>query len=95
MDATLIGVDLGLVLAIVYIVEPNLPHYLWLRIGESFINIRLQVYRRLFELRFWYDKQCLRPGPVGRFLRDQQLRRIQQNPAYREFFQKMSEMHDK
>jgi hypothetical protein len=24
MDATLIGVDLGLVLAIVYIVEPNL-----------------------------------------------------------------------
>jgi hypothetical protein len=25
MDATLIGVDLGLVLAIVYIVEPNLP----------------------------------------------------------------------
>ena len=77
MDATLIGVDLGLVLAIVYIVEPNLPHYLWLRIGESFINIRLQIYRRLFELRFWYDKQCLRPGPVGRFLREQQLRSIQ------------------
>ena len=77
MDATLIGVDLGLMLAIVYIVEPNLPHYLWLRIGESFINIRLQIYRRLFELRFWYDKQCLRPGPVGRFLREQQLRSIQ------------------
>ena len=33
MDATLIGVDLGLVLAIVYIVEPNLPYYLWLRLG--------------------------------------------------------------
>lgn len=76
MDATLIGVDLGLVLAIVYILEPNLPYYLWLRIGESFINIRLQIYRRLFELRFWYDKQCLRPGPVGRFLREQQLRSI-------------------
>ena len=77
MDATLIGVDLGLVLAIVYILEPNLPYYLWLRIGELFINIRLQIYRRLFELRFWYDKQCLRPGPVGRFLREQQLRSIQ------------------
>ena len=77
MDATLIGVDLGLVLAIVYIFEPNLPLYLWLKIGESFINIRLQIYRRLFELRFWYDKQCLRPGPVGRFLREQQLRSIQ------------------
>ena len=86
MDATLIGVDLGLVLAIVYIVEPNLPYYLWLRLGESFINIRLQIYRRLFELRFWYDKQCLRPGPVGRFLRDRQLKTIQRNPAYREFF---------
>ena len=77
MDATLIGVDLGLVLAIVYILEPNLPYYLWLRIGESFINIRLQIYRRLFELRFWYDKQCLRPGPMGRILREQQLRSIQ------------------
>lgn len=81
MDATLIGVDLGLVLAIVYIVEPNLPLYLWLKIGESFINIRLQIYRRLFELRFWYDKQCLRPGPVGRFLREQQLRSIQRKYA--------------
>lgn len=81
MDATLIGVDLGLVLAIVYILEPNLPHYLWLRIGESFINIRLQIYRRLFELRFWYDKQCLRPGPVGRFLREQELRSIQRKYA--------------
>ena len=81
MDATLIGVDLGLVLAIVYILEPNLPLYFWLRIGESFINIRLQIYRRLFELRFWYDKQCLRPGPVGRFLREQQLRSIQRKYA--------------
>ena len=81
MDATLIGVDLGLVLAIVYIFEPNLPLYLWLKIGESFINIRLQIYRRLFELRFWYDKQCLRPGPVGRFLREQQLRSIQRKYA--------------
>ena len=81
MDATIIGVDLGIVLAIVYIVEPNLPLYLWLRIGESFINIRLQIYRRLFELRFWYDKQCLRPGPVGRFLREQQLRSIQRKYA--------------
>ena len=84
MDATLIGVDLGLVLAIVYIFEPNLPLYLWLKIGESFINIRLQIYRRLFELRFWYDKQCLRPGPVGRFLREQQLRSIQRK--YRDLF---------
>ena len=77
MDASLIGLDLGLLLAIVYILEPNLSYYLWLRLGEQFINIRLQIYRRLFELRFWYDKQCLRPGPVGRFLREQQLRAIQ------------------
>ena len=84
MDTAIIGVDLGLVLAIVYILEPNLPYYLWLRIGELFINIRLQVYRRLFELQFWYDKQCLRPGPVGRILRDRQLRSIQRK--YRDLF---------
>lgn len=77
MDTTFIGLDLGLLLAIVYILEPNLPYYLKLRISEQFINLNLRLYQGVFRVRFWYDKQSLRPGPVGRFLREQQLRRIQ------------------
>lgn len=86
MDATYIGLDLGLLLAIVYILEPNLPYYLKLKISEQFINLNLRLYQGVFRIRIWYDQQSLRPGPVGRFLRDQQLRRIQRNPTYREFF---------
>ena len=86
MDTTLIGLDLGLLLAIIYILEPNLPYYLKLKISEQFINSRLLIYQGVFRIRLWYDKQSLRPGPVGRFLRDQQLRGIRNNPAYREFF---------
>ncbi len=86
MDTTFIGIDLGLLLAIIYILEPNLPYYLKLKISEQFINSKLRIYQGVFRIRLWYDKQSLRPGPVGRFLRDQQLRGIRNNPAYREFF---------
>ena len=90
MDATYIGLDIGLVLAIVYILEPNLPYYLRLKISEQIINLRLLIYQGVFRIRFWYDKQLLRPGPVGcfhrRFLRERQLNRIRNNPAYKEFF---------
>ena len=86
MDPTYIGLDIGLLLAIIYILEPNLPYYLKLKISEQFINSRLRIYQGVFRIRLWYDKQCLRPGPVGRFLRDHQLNGIRNNPAYREFF---------
>ena len=86
MDPTYIGLDIGLLLAIIYILEPNLPYYLRLKISEQFINSKLFIYQGVFRIRLWYDKQCLRPGPVGRFLRDRQLRGIRNNPAYREFF---------
>jgi hypothetical protein len=86
MDPTYIGLDIGLLLAIIYILEPNLPYYLKLKISEQIINSRLRIYQGVFRIRLWYDKQSLRPGPVGRFLRDQQLRGIRNNPAYREFF---------
>lgn len=77
MDATYIGLDLGLLLAIVYILEPNLPYYLKLKISEQFINLNLRIYQGVFRIRLWYDKQSLRPGPVGRFLRERELRSIQ------------------
>ena len=85
-QSMLIGLDIGLVLALLYVIDRNLFDYVYLQIQNLFVTIQLQVYQRAFRIRLWYDKQSLRPGPVGRFLREQQLRGIRNNPAYREFF---------
>ena len=97
MDPTtvLIGLDIGLVCALVYVLDPNLIRYVDLFIQATGVRIQLWLYQKLFRVRIWYDKQSLRPGPVGRFLRDQQLKSIERNHAYREFFQEMSKMQDK
>ena len=88
MDPTtiLIGLDIGLVCALVYVLDPNLIRYVDLFIQATGVRIQLWITQGLFRVRIWYDKQSLRPGPVGRFLRDRQLKTIQRNPAYREFF---------
>ena len=88
MDPTpiLIGLDIGLVCALVYVLDPNLIRYVDLFIQATEVRIQLWLYQGLFRVRIWYDKQSLRPGPVGRFLRDRQLKTIRRNPAYREFF---------
>jgi hypothetical protein len=90
MDPTpvLIGLDIGLVVALVYVLDPNLIRYVDLFIQATKVRFQLWIYQGLFRIRIWYDKQSLRPGPVGQFLRDQQLKSIQRNPAYREFFRK-------
>ena len=84
MDPAYIGLDLGLLLAIIYILEPNLPYYLKLKISEQLVNLNLRIYQGVFRIRIWYDKQSLRPGPVGRFLRERELRNIQRR--YSDFF---------
>ena len=90
MDPTplLIGLDIGLVCALVYVLDPNLIRYVDLFIQATGVRIQLWLYQGLFRVRIWYDKQSLRPGPVGQFLRDRQLKTIQRNPAYREFFRR-------
>jgi hypothetical protein len=90
MDPTpiLIGVDISLILLVVYVLDPNLIRYVDLLIQAARVRPQLWIYQGLFRVRIWYDKQCLRQGPVGRFLRDRQLKSIQRNPAYREFFNK-------
>jgi len=90
MDPTtiLIGIDIGLVCALVYVLDPNLIRYVDLFIQATGVRIQLWLYQGLFRVRIWYDKQSLRPGPVGRFLRDRQIKTIQRNPAYREFFRR-------
>lgn len=81
-----IGINIGLVAVIIYVLDPAIFQYLELQLQNFFISIRLRSYQGVFRIRLWYDKQSLRPGPVGRFLRDRQLKAIQRNPAYSEFF---------
>ena len=82
----LIGLDISLILLVVYALDSNLIRYVDLFIQAAGVRIQLWITQGLFRVRIWYDKQSLRPGPVGRFLRDRQLKTIQRNPAYREFF---------
>ena len=88
MDPTaiLIGLDIGLVCVLVYVLDPNLIRYVDLFIQAAGVRIQLWLYQGVFRIRIWYDKQSLRQGQMGRFLRDRQLKAIQRNPAYREFF---------
>ena len=90
MDPTpiLIGLDISLILLVVYALDSNLIRYVDLFIQTAGVRIQLWLYQGVFRIRIWYDKQSLRQGPVGRFLRDRQIKTIQRNPAYREFFRK-------
>ena len=90
MDPTpfLLGLNIGLVAVLLYVLDPNLIRYVDLLIQAAKIRAQLWFYQRVFGIRIWYDKQCLRQGPLGRFFREIEIRRIQRNPAYREFFQR-------
>ena len=90
MDPTpiLIGLDISLILLVVYALDSNLIRYVDLFIQGAVVWLQLRITQGVFRIRIWYDKQSLRPGPVGRFLRNQQIKSIQRNPAYREFFRK-------
>lgn len=88
MDPTpiLIGLDISLILLVVYALDSNLIRYVDLLIQAARVRIQLWFYQGVFRVRIWYDQQSLRPGPMGRFLRDQQLKAIQRNPAYHNLF---------
>lgn len=89
MDPTpiILGLNISLIILLVYVLDPNLIRYVDLLIQAAKVYPQLWFYQRLFRIRIWYDKQSLRSGPVGRFSRDRQLRSIQRNSAYKEFFQ--------
>ena len=90
MDPTpiLIGLDISLILLVVYALDSNLIRYVDLFIQAARVRVQLWLYQGVLRIRIWYDQQHRRQGQVGRFLRDRQLKAIQRNPAYREFFRR-------
>lgn len=86
-SAILIGLDIGLVLAIVYILDRNVFHYLDLLLQTLQTRIVLRAGQVLFGIRLWLDRQALiHRGPLGRLWNEYCLWRIRNNPAYKEFF---------
>ncbi len=90
MDATrfTFGLEISLVLIVLYFLDRNLFHYVDLLLRNSRIAIRLQVFKRVLGFRLWLDRQAFnRRGPVGRIWNAYSLWKIRTNPAYKEFFQ--------
>jgi hypothetical protein len=88
----LIGLDIGLVALLLYVLDRNIFHYVDLHLQNLLVSIRLQVNKKVFGIRLWLDRQSLvHRGPVGRLWNEYSLWRIRNNPAYKEFFQDRDE----
>lgn len=88
MDTSiLIGLDIGLVLTLVYVLDRNVFHAIYLILSGIPTWIELRFRQTLLGIRLRIDRLGVRPGILGRLLREIQLYRIKNNPAYREFFQ--------
>jgi hypothetical protein len=90
MDPTrlTIGLEISLVLIVLYLLDRNLFHYVDLSLQTIRTRIALQVYQRVLGIRLWLDRQALiHRGPVGRLWNEYSLWKIRNNPAYREFFE--------
>lgn len=87
MDTTILG--LLTVLVALFIVSPNILRYLDLQLTALPTRIASLWFKLIIGMRLWFDRfsfRAFRSGPVGHFLREQQLKAIMRNPAYKQFF---------
>ena len=83
-----LGLEISLVLFVLYLLDRNLFHYVDLLLQSLRTTISLQVYKRILGFRLWLDRQALiHRGPVGRLWNTYSLWKIRTNPAYKEFFE--------
>ena len=90
MDPTrlTIGLEISLVLIILYLLDRNLFHYVDLLLQSFRTRVLLQFHKRVLGIRLWFDRQALvHRGPVGRLWNAYCLWKIRNNPAYKEFFE--------
>lgn len=82
----LIGLDIGLVLAIVYVLDRNVFHAIDLLIQAIPIWFELRRNQIILGTQLWLDRRSLRNDRLGRFLARRRLQSIIDNPDYQEFF---------
>ena len=94
MESTqlLIGLDIGLIAIVLFILDRNIFHYVDLIIQGTVVALQLQIYKRILGIRLWFDRQALfHRGFLGRLWNEYCLWQIRNNPAYKEFFQDRDE----
>jgi len=82
----LIGLDIGLVLVIVYVLDRNVFHAISIVLSGIPTWIELRIRQTVLGIQLRIDQLGVRPGILGRLFREIQLYRIRHNPAYQEFF---------
>lgn len=87
MDTSiLIGLNIGLVLTIVYVLDRNVFHAIYLILSGIPTWIELRYHQTILAIRLRIDRLGVRPGILGRLFKEIQLYQIRNNPAYQEFF---------
>lgn len=82
-----LGLEISLVLFVLYLLDRNLFHYVDLLLQSFRTGVLLQFHQRVLGIRLWLDRQALnRRGPVGKLWNAYSLWQIRNNPAYQEFF---------
>lgn len=85
MDPSIIyGLDIALVLLIIYVAAPNVFEYLGILLAGLPTWVALRVRGTQLRIQLWIDRQSFRPGVLGRLLTTIQLFQIRRNPAYRD-----------
>jgi hypothetical protein len=81
--AALIGLDIGLVLTIIYVLDRNVFHAVDLILRGIPVWIALRYNQTVLGIRLRLDRAR---GPVGKLWNEYCLWQIRNNPAYKEFF---------
>lgn len=82
----LIGLDIGLAFAILFVLDRNVYHAFYLILSGIPTWIELRIRQTILGIRLRIDRLGVQPGVLGRVFRELQLRQIRNNPAYKEFF---------
>lgn len=82
----LLGLDIGLVLAIVYVLDRNVFHALDILLRAIPVWFELRRNQIILGVQLWLDRRSLRNDAMGRFLANRRLQSIIDNPDYAEFF---------
>lgn len=82
----LLGLDIGLVLAIVYVLDRNVFHAIDLILQAIPTWFKLRRMQIILGIQLWLDRRSFRNDALGRFLANRRLKSIIDNPDYAELF---------
>lgn len=82
----LLGLDIGLVLTIIYVLDRNVFHAIDLILRAIPVWLKLRRLQIVLGVQLWFDRRSFRNDALGRFLANRRLKSIIDNPDYAELF---------